>query len=190
MWCIEHVRKNNCVASNMCARKVNVIAPHPIPPPPPHPTKPLRALSENENLRGVQAKLLYVKNFTGSPVTPPPENRPSQKDSSFPTIHFQRLCSFQGVCVSMDIWWNVSPSTAEKSLISHGFTPPHANLDRFQLHKIFVTNKHQFLPISNTFLTMNKAINLCSVPPRTRLQQRVAILWPSSGHRFTNITLW
>ena len=91
---------------------------HPTPPPHPHPTKPLRALSKNENLRGVQAKLLYVKNFTGSPVTPPPENfgifvwqvqkvtlpetngkfapenrpKPNRKRESIPTIHFQGLC--------------------------------------------------------------------------------------------------
>ena len=30
---IEHVRKYNCVASNMCASTVHVIAPHPTPPP-------------------------------------------------------------------------------------------------------------------------------------------------------------
>ena len=29
---IEHVRKYNCVASNMCASTVHVIAPHPTPP--------------------------------------------------------------------------------------------------------------------------------------------------------------
>ena len=69
----------------MCARKVNVIAPHPTPPPPPHPTKPLRALSKNENLRGVQAKLLYVKNFTGSPVTPPPLIRPAISGGGYVT---------------------------------------------------------------------------------------------------------
>ena len=40
---------------------------------PPHPTKPLRAFAENENLRGVQAKMLYVENLMGSHVTPPPE---------------------------------------------------------------------------------------------------------------------
>ena len=58
---------------------MNVIAPHPTHP---HPTKPLRAFSENENLRGVQAKMLYVENFTGSPVTPPPEIRGSHFPSN------------------------------------------------------------------------------------------------------------
>ena len=56
---IEHVRKES---------ECHCTPPHP-------PTKPLRAFAENENLRGVQAKMLYVENLTGSPVTPPPEIR-------------------------------------------------------------------------------------------------------------------
>ena len=62
---------------------------HPTPPPHAHPTKPLRAFSENENLRGVQAKMLYVENFTGSPVNPPPENRPKcpKRKIHLPTIN-------------------------------------------------------------------------------------------------------
>ena len=76
---IEHVCKYNCVASNMCASTVHVIAPHPTPPPQPHPKKPLRAFAENGNLHGVQAKIPNVQNYTGSPITPPPENRPLEK---------------------------------------------------------------------------------------------------------------
>ena len=78
---IEHVRKES---------ECHCTPPHPTPP---HPTKPLRAFAENKNWRGVQAKMLYVENLTGSPVTPPPENRPSQKETSIATIHFQvRKC--------------------------------------------------------------------------------------------------
>ena len=64
---------------------------------PPHPTKPLRAFAENENLRGVQAKMVTMwKNLTGSPVTPPAE-RPSKKETivSQPSIFRGENISFR-----------------------------------------------------------------------------------------------
>ena len=63
------------MCADMCASTVHVIAPHPPTPPQPHPKKPLRTFAENGNLHGVQAKIRNVQNFTGSPITPPPEIR-------------------------------------------------------------------------------------------------------------------
>ena len=92
--------RNNCVASSMCTWKANVMAPHPNPPP--HPTKPLRAFAESKNLRGVQAKMLYVENLTGSPVTPPPEKRDILKGNHRifqPSIFRGDFFRFPGKCI-------------------------------------------------------------------------------------------